>query len=344
MKKLLMSAALALPLAANAITITVTPSCGDIGGTTSSGNCKTMTDEITNSINEDLPSVSLGAYGTGMANSNSFAYKGLDSDYSDKFTYFMVKGGAGAAVQGDMDDAESAEGIGIGAAVTAGINLDLLPIDKIGPVELNKMDLMVSLMSWDLDETSEDTTIKGDLGHFSVMARYQIMEGQDIVPGYMLEWGGVFLHTGFHRQSFEAKITQSFEDEQVEISGGQTATFGDASATFSLETATNTIPVEVSTYLRAAYVFTFFGGAGFDIVSGSTDVDLGASGRIDGDSSTYYADISASESDSGDADATNFRAFGGIQFNLPFVRVTTHFNKGLGNDLFGANVAVKILW
>jgi hypothetical protein len=342
MKKLLMSAALALPLAANAVDITV-------GTGVCNGSyvaiCSQMDQEVRDLVEGDLPEVSIGEYGTGLANANSFAYKGLDSDYSDKFTYFMVRGGGGAAVQGEIDNPESAEGIGIGAAVTAGINLDLLPIDKIGPVELNKMDLMVSLMSWDLDETSEDTTIKGDLGHFSVMARYQIMEGQDIVPGYMLEWGGVFLHTGFHRQSFEAKITQSFNDEEVEVSG-QTATFNNASATFELETATTTIPVEVSTYLRAGYVFTFFGGAGFDLVNGSTDVSLDAAGNINGGSggNTYANTISASESDSGDADVSNLRAFGGIQFNVPFVRVTTHFNKGLGNDLFGANVAVKILW
>jgi hypothetical protein len=348
MKKLLMGLIVALPMTAGAVTVTVTPTCGSIGGTTSSGNCKAMTDEINSQLNEDLPQVSIGEYGTGLANTNSFAYKGLDSDYSDAFTYFMVRGGLGAAIQGDIDEAQenpmSLSGVGVGAAVTAGINLDILPINRIGPIDLSKMDLMVSLMSYNLDQDQDDMNIKGDIGHFSIMARYQVMEGIDIFPGYMLEWGGIYLHTGFHRQSFKADLTQTFEDKKFDIAGGETATGKDASARFGLETATTTIPIEISTFLRAGYAFTFFGGAGFDIVNGTTDVDLNAGGKIEGDGTTYEAEISASESDSGDADATNFRAFGGLQFNLPFFRLTTHVNKGLGNDLIGVNAAIKILW
>jgi hypothetical protein len=343
MKKLLMGLVVALPMTASAVDITYNINCSGLAGTETSGLCGALSDQVKDLVSGDLPEVSIGAYGAGLANANSFAYKGLDSDYSDKFTYFMVRGGAGAAVQGDVEKPESAEGVGIGASVTAGINLDLLPVDKIGPVELSKMDLMVSLMSYDLDQDQNNTNMKGEISHFSVMARYQLMEATTIFPGYMLEWGGLFLHTGLHTQSFDAKVTQSFKDEVVDTGGGQTATFGDASAVFSLETATTTIPVEISTYLRTAWAFTFFGGAGFDIVSGSTDVDLTAGGTASG-TSGYSAQIQASESDSGDADATNFRAFGGLQFNLPFFRVTTHVNKGLGNDLLGVNASVKILW
>lgn len=343
MKKLLIGLVLTLPMTASAIEVNV--GTGVCTGTYTPTICSQMDAEIKQKIDEDLPEVSIGEYGTGMANSNSFAYKGLDSDYSDKFTYFMIRGAGGVSVDGDASDPESASGIGVGAAITAGVNLHLLPVDKIGPIELSKMDLMVSLMSYNLDQDSDQTNIKGDIAHFSVMARYQIIEGKDIFSGYMLEWGGVHLHTGIHRQSFNADITQSFDDEVVEVSG-QTATFQNASAKFNLETATTTIPVEVSTYLRAGYVFTFFGGAGFDLVSGSTDVSLKANGDINGNDGggTYTNTMSASESDSGDADLTNMRAFTGLQVNLPFFRLTAHINKGIGNDLIGVNAGVKILW
>lgn len=307
--------------------------------------CSQMDAEVRELVEGDLPDVDLGQYATGIANANSFAYKGMGSDYSDKYDLLMVKVTGGGAFQGDASNPEKAEGIGIGAALTAGVNLDLLPIDKIGFIDLSKLDLSFSVMSYNVDQKQDSTQVNGDIGHFSVMARYQLVDSIDVIPGYMFQWGGVFLHTGLHRQTMDAKIVQSFTDQQVEVSG-QSATFQDANATFNIDSTTLTIPVEVSTHLRTLWALTFFGGAGFDIVSGSTDINLTASGNINGGSggNTYANTINASELNNGDAEATNFRAFGGLQFNLPFVRLTTHFNKGLGNDLMGFNVGAKFLW
>lgn len=343
MKKLLLVVAMAtLSMSGYAVDVTVTETaCG-----TTQSICDALTAKLQSAVDADLPSVTLDKYGTGLANANGFAQKGMTSDYSDRFTYFMVRGGLGAAVDGDLDKPENASGFGLGASATVGLNLDLLPVDKIGFIELDKMDLFVSFMSYNVDQDSDDFSAKGDFSHLGVMARYQIMEGKDIFPGYMLQWGGVFLHTGFQRSSFKADLTSSFKDETVEISGGQTATFGNSSATFALDTTTTTIPIEISTYIRTIWALTFSAGAGFDYVMGSTDVDLSASGTASGNgaASSYAASISASDNASEDADATNFRAFGGLQLNLPFFRIFLNYNKSLENDLVGANAGVKILW
>ena len=308
--------------------------------------CTQLTNELRETVNKDLPEVSLGKYGTGMANSQGFAYKGLGSDYSDVFDYFMVRGGAGISVEGDLSKPEQASGIGVGAALTVGLNLDMLPIDKIGPIEFEKLDVFLSFMSYSPDQEIEDTTFKGDISAFSLMARYKIIDGVDFAPGNLLSWGGVFLHTGFQRSSVEANVIQKIKNETVDVGSGQTATLTNASATFDFKTTNTSIPIEVSTFFRAGWVLSFFGGAGFDLVSGSTDVSLAASGNASGTgaSSGYGATIAASEEASGDADATNFRALAGVQFNLPFFRLYTHVNKGLGNDLLGVNVGAKILW
>lgn len=335
-----MGAALCLSTSAFAVSLNVnTTSCG----TLPTNLCNELEGAINSLFNEDLPEVSLGEYGTGIANAQGFTYKGLGSDYSDVFDYFVVRGGAGASLEGDSDNVN---GFGAGAAATIGLNLDILPVEKVGPIELDKMDLFVSFMSYSPEFDQEDISVKGDISHFSIMARYQLIEGKDWVPGNMLKWGGLFLHTGFQRSSIEADATQSFSDEVVEIGGGQTATMTNTTANFTFETSNTSIPVEVSTYIRTAWALTFFGGAGFDFVTGSTDISLNASGNAVGDGSTggYTATISADEDASGDADATNFRAFIGGQLNLPFVRLYTHFNKGLGNDLVGASAGLKILW
>lgn len=345
MKKLMMSAILLTSFNASAIDFDVNvTTCGVAGTQNDLGTlCGQLKQEIKDLVGEDLPDADIGEYGTGMANANGFAYKGLGSDYSNNFDYFVIRAAAGGAVDGDMDDAENADGVGIGASATIGINLDLLPVDKIGPVDLGKMDLFISMFSYDIDNDIDDNTnASGEISSFSVMARYQIVDGKEFIAGNMLEWGGIFLHTGFQRSSWDATIKATFDDETAEISGAQ-ATFSDSQAKLTLETTTTTIPIEVSTYLRAGYIFTFFGGAGFDLVSGTSEVDIDLGGDISG-TSGFDAELTAGDSASGDADATNFRGFFGAQFNIPFVSVYAQMNKGLGNDLVGVNAGVKILW
>lgn len=347
MKKLILLSTLlgTVSFHVSAIDVTVTnTTCA--GGLTAT-QCSQLDAEVKSSIEDELPSVSIDKYAVGIANSNSFAQKGLSSEYADRFDYALIKFGAGAAVQGDMtelqDDPSTAEGIGVGATATFGLNLDVLPIDKISFIEFSKLDLFVSFSSFDRKSDNDGTEVDGGISAFSIMARYQIMDPVDIVPGYMFYWGGVSLHTGIESSSFNGKLTKTFDDETVEIGSGQTATITDTLGVFDIESTTTTIPVEVSTSLRTIWALTFYTGAGVDFVTGSTDVSLDASGTAK-DGANYGATILAEEKGSGDADAMNLRAFAGLQLNLPFVRVYTHFNKGLGNDLLGANLGFKILY
>lgn len=293
--------------------------------------------------NANLPPISEDDYAEGISNSVNYANKGGGSDYSDNFSVFLVKATAGLGLQGDvnnLDETDSIEGIGAGAGITLGLNLDLLPVDKIGSVEFKKMDVFVSFMSYRMDEVFDDFNFEGDISTFGVFARYRLMDPVDILPGYMLEWGGLHLHTGVQRSSMNLELAQNFEGE--ESSGGATIEY-DADAVFDIESGVTSVPIELSTYLRAAYVFTIFGGAGFDMNMGETDVTLSGDGDLTS-GGTNVGDVIADGEGSGSPEATNFRAFGGLQFNIPFVRVYAQVNKSLGSDVIGANAGVKILW
>jgi hypothetical protein len=114
-----------------------------------------------------------------------------------------------------------------------------------------------------------------------------------------------------------------------------------------MDSTVTSIPVELSTYLRMAYVLTLYGGVGFDYnLSAETDVDLNASGNFSGSGSgtTYSATINANESASGEGAATDFRRFVGIQFNVPFVRIYAQMNQNFGGDLNGFNVGLKMTY
>ena len=352
MKKLMIGALIGLSaVSAHAIDLTITATCGASPNAIEQQACDLLTDEINTKLGGDLPDASIGDYGTGLANANNFAYKGMNSDYSDVFDLFVVKATGGIAVDGDTDKPETADGVGVGLSVSVGLNLDIIPVDKIGPIELSKLDLFVTYMDYDLDEEAKGTSFAGNISNFSIMARYQIIEGKEFLPGNLFNWGGLFLHTGFQKSSTEISLGQSFKDETAEIEvagqGTVTAGLGNTNVNFAIKSDTLSIPLEVSTYIRAGYVFTLYGGAGLDIVTGSTDVDLTAGGTASVESgylSDYSASILASESDSGDADVTNMRAFFGMQFNVPLMRVYVQANKGLGNNLIGANAGIKILW
>ena len=334
-----------LSLSASAVTINVSGSCA--GGNTTF--CNTLEAELENELNADTPDVGIDKYAGGIANATGFAMKGQNSDYAENFNWFVLKPSFGLAVDGEVDDPEGANGFGLGGALTVGINLDLLPVDKIGFIEFDKMDLFVSFMSYNVNnDVGDGGTAEGDLSSFSVMARYQIMEGADIVPGYMVEWGGLHIHTGIQRNSMGINLSQDLADETVDAGGGTTGTFSDGNVTFDMESSVTSIPLELSTYLRLAYVFTLYGGVGFDYnLSSDTDVDLDASGNFsgnDGAGTTYTATISANEKGSGEGAATNFRNFVGIQFNVPFARLYLQMNQGMGSDLMGVNAGLKVTY
>jgi hypothetical protein len=342
MKNLIMGMLLStLPLSAFAVNINVTKAAG-CDGALSAPICDGLVSEINTLVSADTPDVNIDKYAAGMANANAFAMKGQNSDYAENFTHFVFKPSFGVALDGDMDKPENAAGVGLGGALTVGLNLDMLPVDKIGSIEMKDLDLFISFMNYDVDQTQDDTTFAGELSSFGIFARYRFMEGKDIFPGYMMEWGGIHLHTGVQRSKMGIKLTQSFKDQTV-TSGGTTAQFGDSSAVFNIDTTTTSIPLEISTYMRMLYVFTLYTGFGLDYNIGDGEVGLNASGAVSS-GATEVATIAASETGTGDAQATNFRGFLGLQFNVPFVRLYVHVNKGLGNDLFGANFGAKIAY
>ena len=341
MRKLLFGLMLTVPMAASAIEVTV----DNVVCTELPAVCNALTQEVKDKVNEDLPEVSIDKYGDGISNSTSFATKGMSSEYADNFDLFSIKASVGAAAQGDISEPEDAEGIGIGAAVSVGLNLGVLPVKKIAGVDLEDIDVFMSFMSYSVDQDKDDTNIKGDLKSFGLHFRWRFLEEKSIVPGHMVSWGGVQVHTGFMRNSMEIDATQSFEDETVETGTGETATFGNASAAFTIDSSSTSIPVEISTNIRLLYAFTFYAGAGFDYTIAKTDVELNADGTVSGDGGTNYsADINANESGDGAGEATNFRAFLGAQLNFPVFKIYVHANKGLGNDLLGANAGFKINW
>lgn len=340
MKRLLFLAMLA-PALSHALTIDFQPTAACIAAP----GCQDALQDAEDQANSELPPVDEDTYAEGISNSNVMTYKGMGTDYADNFSLFTIKASGGAGVQSDgldFEDTDKLEGIAAGGTVTIGLNLDLLPVDKIGAIEFKKLDLFFNFMSYSLDQELDSFNFKGDISAMGFFARYRLIDPVDIVPGYMLEWGGLHLHTGLQRSSMNLNLSQNFKGQ--ETSGSYTVNY-DADAVFDIDSSVTSIPVELSTYLRAAYVFTLYGGAGFDMNMGNTDVTLDGDGDLTEDGSgAKVGDVVADGEGSGSPVATNFRAFAGLQFNVPFVRVYAQANKMLGQDVVSAQLGAKFSW
>src|SRR3989338_8457632 len=143
MKKLLTLALFTMAFTAQAklITIDVTE-CGaldvEVGGV---NLCTELENKIEDELNKDQPDVDLDKYAGGMANANLMAPKGLNSDYANDFDLFLIGAGAGVALQAPSLSAEAdeIEGAALNAPVLIlGAPLKLLPVKKLGPIDLNK--------------------------------------------------------------------------------------------------------------------------------------------------------------------------------------------------------------
>jgi hypothetical protein len=343
MKKLLGLLLLSTSFASQAQIFDIT--INDCGGL-STTQCSQIENELEDSANADLPDVSLSKYADGIANSVALAPKGLDTDYANDFDLFLVGVGGGLAVDGDLSKPESASGVGFNGAILAGVPLKLLPVKKLGPVDLNKAQLFFSFFSYSLNQKQDESEFTGKLNTMGAHVRYQLVDPKTVLPGYMLQWGGVHLHTGFQISKNKLGVESSIPDTETELDGapGTTASFENGTAEFTIDTSTTSIPVELSTYARFLYVFTLYGGVGMDFNSGKTDIDFESGGDIVGSGLATGLDANASldESESGKVKGSWFRYFAGLQFNIPFVRLYAQLQKA--GDVQAVQAGLKILY
>jgi hypothetical protein len=363
MKKLLSTLALAtlmMTSTANAQLLQIDATCtGAIFDPLSDGNCAAgVLDVATDVINTDMPDIPVDGFADTFANATGYATAGL-SDYSDNFELFLVSLNAGVGISaasgsgGGLDQlGETGMGVALMPSITVGLNMDMLPVDKLWGIDLKKMDVLFSFMSYDLNQDTSDVSFNGEITTFGTMFRYRMFEEVSIVPGKLVHWGGLHLHAGFRYSKFKAGVSMPLAD-QTTVDGGTSATynFTNGQADFVLDNTVYTIPLEVSTYIRLAWATTFFGGLGYDLNFGDSKLALSGGGNITADGgggNTLTGTVSSNALDGEGVPENNLRAFFGFQLNLPFVRLMNiKVNKSLTGDSenFGIQASlVKVLY
>ncbi len=341
---------------ANLLKITIAPSAPASLAIALAGlDLATLTAEVENDINSDLPDADASSYLKGMANASVYANKGLGTDYASGMDLFVVGLGVGVGLDvgknsfsdligGDVD-AEQFRGFGLAGGVIVGGNLGIMPFEKFLGLKMDRVNLYLHFFT--LDENFDELTF--DFKSIGAHLQYQIINEANIIPLKILRWDGVRVTLGYEYTKLSAVLTQTYTDEAYTGSYGGINYSAAPTGTFQIgaDVATHSIPIEISTGLQWAYICTTYLGLGVDMNFGSAKAiangSAGGTITIAGDSdSTITGALDLGQE--GDPSSMTTRAFVGQQFNLSIAKIGVHLNKGIGNDLYGVNLSLKILW
>lgn len=319
--------------------------------------CDDIESQFQDQINgQDVPEAPIGKFADQMANAISISTAGQGSDYANLFDIFVVSINpiaVGADVDmSNIDNAKSA-GVALSPSMTVGINLDVLPIDKVAGVELKNFDVFFNYFSQKNDKMidQDGTTVGGEISNFGAHIRYKWIAPKSALGG-LFQWNGVQVHTGyrFAKNKLSAAYNLGTTDPVgIDMNGNGTndvnLNLTNAITTASIKSTSHTIPVEISTAARALYLFTFYTGAGFDYnIKSTSEIDVNASGSIASNKGDVTGTIIANQGADGKGSATNFRGFFGVQTNIWMLKLGAQVQKSLSNDTLAVNVGAKIAW
>lgn len=312
-------------------------------------------------INKDLPGGQPTRLMKGMADASVFAGKGIGTDYASKMDVLLV--GAGVGVGADLHKDKTTDSDLSGAAVAPGFivgtNLSWMDSKRLMGMDTDRLNLYFNFMNYSFeknvnDKEGEKSDVALDMMALGVHFRYDWIEG---AGSKWLGWGGVKFTFGYEYNkndiSFKSQITKDAGDFGS-ASGGETVTgtiSGRPEAT--IQTATHSLPIALSTDVQFLYFLTMYGGLGADYnwgqAKGKGDVNgsdsaLTCTGGACGAGQTVTVKPEANINATGKATAFTARAFAGLQLNLPYFRVFVQADKSLASEVIGATVGARFVY
>lgn len=308
--------------------------------------------KIEDNVNNDLPEIDAKSYADGVGTAGLMATRGIGIDYASNIKLFTVGGHASLAVDGEFSDPAKAKGLGTQVSAVGGMNLGLLPIPAIGPVDPKKGILFVNFFSMDIPDFSDE--VSGGVTNFGAHVRYTFFDGVNILAG-LAYWTGININTGIDYSSFDLTVQQDFNqalgNQTIGTISSQSLELRNtnykSTAELGIKANNFTVPVEVSTGGKILYFLQGYVGFGTDIALGGSETiartknesfsgDLVTSddverGKITGDASI---DLGAE----GGSPFMNLRTFAGLGIDFAVWNIQLHYNHGLTTGAKGAVV------
>lgn len=309
--------------------------------------------EAETEINKDFPSTQdPKRMMQGMANSSVMAGKGIGSDYASNMDVILIGAGVGvgADLEKDKETDSDLSGFGVQGGLILGTNLGWMDTEKILGLETNKLNVYVNYLGYKLDRKmgdADEQNLEADLQSIGFHVRYDWIKGNG---SKLFGWGGVKVHTGYEYNTTKLTFGSTLSEEiNEDVGGGQTVSgtiIGRPAAT--IDVATQSIPLEISTDIQFLYLLSLYTGLGVDFNfgkakgDGSLNADPTTLNYSGGADPTVQAD--ANIDGTGNVTSVLTRGFVGVQVNLPFIRIFVQADKAFGNDLVGATAGLRLVY
>ncbi len=304
-------------------------------------------------INKDFPSAeNPKRLMQGMANSSVMAGKGIGSDYASRMQVFLVGGGVGVGADMEKDKSTDSDlsGVGFQGGLVVGTNLGWMDTQKILGLYTDRLNIYFNYLGYNLDRDAGDGNIEAKLGSLGFHVSYDLVKPKGTS---LLRWGGIKVHTGFEHNSTKLTFNTNISEQVSEDVGSGTTVSGTITGkpAATIDVATQSIPLEVSTNVQLLYFMSIYTGLGVDLNfgkakgSGSLNADptvLDVSGGGPNDGPTVQAEANINGSSGVDSLLT--RGFLGIQFNIPYANIFVQVDKAFGNDLIGATAGLRLVY
>ncbi len=319
--------------------------------------------KVENDINKDLPSAPPERLMEGMANSSVMAGKGIGTDYASNMSVMLIGAGigAGADLEKDKNTDSPASGVGVAPGLVIGANLGFMDTATILGMDTNRLNMYFNFMSYGLekqinDEVDKEQNVNLDMLSLGWHMRYDWIKGSG---SKLLGWGGVKFHFGYEYNHTDIKFKANLKEviDQTDSNGNriQGTILGKPEATIT--STTHSIPLALSTDVQLLYFLSLYTGIGVDANFGSAKGEgnlnadesnvsctNGAGGQACSGSPNIKVQARANIDAEGKVKPFTSRAFLGVQFNLPFIRVFVQGDKSLGDDLIGATAGVRLVY
>jgi len=248
-----------------------------------------LADSLETTVNSEL-----SKYGTqkklakGFANANMFTSRAGQLSGWHNYKIFSVSGGLLVGAQGPSLDVKNFSNLdkdvrnegdiymggSVGLSVNAGLNTSFL----VPGLRLNASFITLPKIKYDYFSFKQT--------QFGLGASYQLLESKGIP--FLATWKGIHVLSGLYYQASKASLTLELDtlsentslidgtsDSSFNILGLNTLTLSTVpSLNLELNTATYTLPLEVSTAVQLLYVLNLGFATGIDLTFGGTEIEI----------------------------------------------------------------------
>ena len=350
MKKLLLACALGLPTLAQAQIFNLELVSSSAGGAVEAA-FRSEIQRVENEINADLPTGDPKRLMEGMANSQAASAKGLATDYISHFDKVLI--GAGIGLGADLEENKEADsdlsGIGVTGGLQLGLNMSMFADKSFLGLDPSKTTVMMNFFSYSLDRDFDDNSAEIDMLSFGFSGTYKWIDGNG---SRLFGWDGVRLHTGYQYTKADITFNGKINEDVNETTAGATITgtiIGNPSAT--INTATHSVPLEISSGVNFLWIMSFYGGVGTDFNMGSAkgkgdlnadNSNLNCTGGVCGGGETAVVSTTANIDDKANVNPFFLRGFAGFQVNLPYIRLYAQGNKVFGTEVYSLATGLRL--